>query len=103
MSFIAFALWGAFMMGSIFYTQEARHPDTRPMAAFFVFVAVFSVSAFAAFAMLTLLIQEAGLTESLSNPGVAIAFLLAVFVPAFLAGRWQVRKPPRQQGVPERF
>ena len=103
MSFVAFALWGAFMMGSIFYTQEARHPEAKPLAAYLTFVAVFSTVAFVTFGALTLLLEGIGRAEILSNPGAAIAFLLAVFLPAFLLARWQLRKPPRSRHLSERF
>src|SRR3546814_15533908 len=58
MSFIAVSLWGAFMMAAIFYTQEARHPATKPLAAYMIFTTVFSVAAFVLFGGLHLLLQD---------------------------------------------
>lgn len=101
MSFIAVALWGAFMMGAIFYTQEARHPDTKPLAAYLIFVTVFSTAAFVVFGGLTVLLQVLGQAGLLSNPGAALIFLMAVFLPAFFLARWQLRKPPRRGHLPE--
>ena len=101
MSFIALTLWGAFMTGAIFYTQEARHPDAKPLAAYLIFVTVFSAAAFVVFSGLTLLLQVLGLTGILSNPGAAMAFLMTVFLPAFVLARWQLRKPPRSGQLPE--
>ncbi|MGF1594001.1 MAG: hypothetical protein ACFCUW_12010 [Kiloniellaceae bacterium] len=96
MPFIALALWGAIMIGAIFYTQEARHPDTKPLAAYLIFITVFSAAAFFIFSSLTVLLAMADLTALLDNPLVAAVFLLAVFAPAFLLGRWQLHKPPRR-------
>jgi hypothetical protein len=101
MSFIALALWGAFMTGAIFYTQEARHPDSKPLAAYLIFVTVFSAAAFVVFSGLIALLQILGLAGILSNPGAAMIFLMTVFLPAFFLARWQLRKPPRRGQVPE--
>jgi hypothetical protein len=96
MPFIAMALWGAIMIAAIFYTQEARHPDAKPLAAYLIFITVFSAAAFVIFSSLTVLLAAAGLTALLDHPLAAAVFLLAVFGPAFLLGRWQLRKPPRR-------
>src|SRR3546814_16549746 len=45
MSFLAVSLWGAFMLGAIFYTQEARHPDTTPLTAYLAFAPKFTLIA----------------------------------------------------------
>lgn len=102
MSFIAVSLWGAFMMAAIFYTQEARHPATKPLAAYMIFTTVFSVAAFVIFGGLFLLLQRLDLTERLEHPLVAAAFLAAVFLPAFLLARRQLRKPPRRDPLADR-
>ena len=101
MSFIAVSLWGAFMMGAIFYTQEARHPETRALVAYLIFVIVFSATAFLAFSLLTLLLRALDVTESLEHPAAAIGFLAAVFLPAFFLARWQLVKPPRRSEFPD--
>ncbi|HEY9549553.1 MAG TPA: hypothetical protein VIR45_08625 [Kiloniellaceae bacterium] len=95
MSFIAVSLWGAFMMAAIFYTQEARHPATKPLVAYMIFTTTFSLTALILFGGLFLLLQRLNLTESLEHPLAAAAFLAAVFLPAFLLGRRQIRKPRR--------
>ena len=78
-----------------FLHQAHASPDVKPLAAFMIFVIVFSVAFCVVFAALTTLLQALGFAEKLVNPAVAILFLLAVFVPAFLVARWQLRKPPR--------
>jgi hypothetical protein len=102
MSFIAVALWGAFMMGAIFYTQEARHPDCKALPAYLMFVTIFSLVAATLFGALTMLLQLLNLSASLEHPAVATAFLVAVFLPAFFLGRRQIRKAPRVPALPER-
>src|SRR3546814_14186303 len=57
MSFIAVSLWGAFMMAAIFYTQEARHPATKPLVAYLSFTTTFSLTALILFGGLFLLLQ----------------------------------------------
>jgi hypothetical protein len=100
MYLLALVVWLAFLVGAIFYTRQARHPQARPLAAYLVFVIVFTVSAFVAFAAITLILQGLGQTGALSHPVGAALFLLIVFVPAFFLGRWQLRKPPRHVGAP---
>jgi quinol-cytochrome oxidoreductase complex cytochrome b subunit len=103
MSFIAVALWGAFMTGAVFYTQEARHPETRPLAAYLIFVTIFSVVVLAIFGGLTSVLRGLGQTDLLEQPLWSGAFLAAIFLPAFFLGRWQIKKPPREAPYPERF
>lgn len=103
MWFIAVALWGAFLAGAVFYAREARHPDSKPLAAYLIFVAIFSAAALTIFGGLTSLLQALGRADLLERPLWAAAFLAAVFLPAFLLGRWQLKKPPRAPHYPERF
>ena len=103
MSFLAVALWGAFMAGAVFYTQEARHPETRPLAAYLIFVTIFSGVALAIFGSLTSVLTGLGQIGLLEDPLWAAAFLAAVFCPAFFLGRWQLKKPPRRPHFPERL
>jgi len=100
MSFLAVSLWGAFMMAAIFYTQEARHPETGALVAYLVFATIFTTSAFVAFSGLCLLVQAVEVTDSLAHPAAAVAFQLGVFLPAFFIARWHLRRPPRRAGLP---
>lgn len=97
---IALAVWLAFLVGAVFYTRQARHPQVRPLAAYLIFVMVFTVSSFVVFATVTLILQVLGQTGALSHPAGAVLFLLVVFIPAFLLARWQLRKPPRRSTLP---
>jgi hypothetical protein len=102
MSFLAVSLWGAFMMGAIFYTQEARPPETKAFPAYLVFATVFTATALVAFGVLSLLVESLDLAGRLAHPLAATAFQAAVFLPAFLLARRQLRKPLRRAEVPDR-
>lgn len=91
----ALGLWAAFLVAAVFYARTARHPETRPLAAYLIFVIIFTVSSFVLFAAAALLLRGTGQAGALAHPAGAALFLLAVFVPAFVIARWQLRKPPR--------
>lgn len=92
---IAIALWAAFLVAAVFYTQRERHPEAKPLAAYLIFVTVFSVAAFVIFGAVVFVLGLSGQSGLLSHPVAAVIFLILVFGPAFLLGRWQLRKPPR--------
>lgn len=100
MLLVATAFWAAFLVAAIFYTRTVRHPRAQPLAAYLIFVMVFTAGSFVVFATLTLLLRAAERTDTLDDPIAGAIFLALVFVPAFLAARWQLRKPPRRPRVP---
>lgn len=100
MYFAGLALWAGFLVIAFFYTRRARHPKARPLAAYLIFVIVFTVSSFVLFGSLTFLLQALDQASALSDPMAAALFLVVVFVPAFLVARWQLRKPPRRPRRP---
>ena len=95
---VALVLWAAFLIVAAFYTRRAQNPGARPLAAYLIFVIVFTVSAFILFMILLVLLDALGSTGILSNPVAAAVFLIVVFVPAFLTARWQLRKPSQPPG-----
>lgn len=100
MIYIALVLWGAMMIAAAFYSEQRRHPAAKALAAYLIFVTVFSVTAFVIYGALILLLQALGRVALLSNPVLAAVFLLVVFVPAFLLARWQLKKPPARPHRP---
>ncbi len=100
MTYIALGLWGILMIAAAFYTQRARHPDAKPLAAYLIFVTLFSAVAFFLFGAFTFLLEASGRTGLLGTWPGAVAMLVAVFVPAFFIGRWQLKKPPRRPRLP---
>lgn len=100
MNVAALAVWAVFLGAAVFYTRRARHPSARPLAAYLVFVTVFTLSAFALFAGFTFLLRAFGKSDLLTYPAFAALFLVVVFVPAFLVARWQLRHPPERPRRP---
>lgn len=86
--------WAVFLVAAAFYTQRARNRETRPLAAYLLFVTVFSVTAVVLFAGLVRLMSWLGENGVPSHPLTVGLLLLAIFVSAFLVARWQMRKPP---------
>ena len=90
-------VWIAFAIIAFFYVRRFRHPSTPLLAAYLLFVSLFTLTAFLIFAAGTWLLHAVGAIGALSNPFGAGLFLTVVFVPAFLVARWQLGKPPRQR------
>lgn len=97
---IALGLWALFLVAAIAYTQRERHRETKPLAAYMIFVIAFTVTAFVIFGTAVFLLQLSGYTAVLERPLAATLFMVLVFGPAFLVGRWQLRKPPRRPRQP---
>lgn len=89
-------LWLSLMLLAIPYVRHAKHPRAKPVAAYMVFVTLFSVGSIVMYSVLLLLLAWYGGLGYLHQPLGAAIFLALVFVPAFLLGRWELKKPPRQ-------
>jgi quinol-cytochrome oxidoreductase complex cytochrome b subunit len=81
---------------SLPYAQRARHPSTKPLAAYLIFVTVFVVVGFVLFVALVWIGTGLDLLEHEPNLLAGLVLAVLVAVPAFFAARWQIRKPPRQ-------
>jgi hypothetical protein len=90
----ALVLWAAFLVVAIYYTRRDRNPHMRPLAAYLIFVTVFTVASFTLFAAIIVLLGALGQERALASPIAAVGFLFVVFVPAFFFARWQIRRPP---------
>ena len=97
---VALALWSLFLIAAVPYTMRARDPAARALAAYLIFVMLFTVGSFAIFAALVAILQALGQASVLSSPLGAAVFLVVVFAPAFFIARWQLRKPPRAPRMP---
>ena len=75
--------------------QAAKHPETRPLAAWLIFATVFALAAGAVFVAIVAALGALGRPEALSGGWEAVAAILAMLLPPFLAARWAVRLPPR--------
>jgi hypothetical protein len=94
MYIVALALWAAFLIAAVFYVGRARNPRIRPLAAYLIFVTIFTLASFAVFAAILFLLEALGQLGALDNPLAAAVSLVLMFIPAFLVARWQIRKPP---------
>jgi len=92
----------ALLVAAIPYTARIRDPRQKPLAAYLIFVTLFSATAAAVASLLAWLAGRLGLAADLGGTGPAVLFVLLVFLPAFALASWQARKPPwRQRGPPE--
>lgn len=97
----ALVLWALFLAVSPFYTSRKRNPLTRPLAAYLIFAATFTLSSFVIFAIVVAAFSVFGRSQALADPVIAALFLVVVFVPALLIARWQLRKPPHPPEQPD--
>lgn len=99
--YIALACWAGILLLAVPYVRRARHPEAKPLAAYLIFLTVFTAAAAVIFSLLGNILAAFGLGAWLVHPAGAVLFLILVFGPAYLLGRWQVRKPPRRWKGPE--
>lgn len=97
MVMFAATILGLILLFATIYSNRVRHPEVPRLAAFMIFTTVFAAVAISLFALLIYVLRLAGQLDLLQQSLPMIAFLAIVFVPAFLAGRWQIRKPPRRR------
>jgi len=96
----AMLVWVLFLLLAIPYVRRERHPSAKPLAAYLVFVAVFSLCAGALFYAATTVVAALALEDGVATPAGTAVFLAVVFVPAVLVARWQVRRPPERPPEP---
>jgi hypothetical protein len=92
----ALIVWAVALVVAWPYVARIRHPASKPVAAYLIFVIVLSAAALVVFALLWELALALGIVRSLGSPLWAVPFLILVFLPAFLMASWQARKPPRR-------
>lgn len=93
---LGIVLWLVLMVLALPYVRRAKHPRAQTLAAYMIFVTLFSMGAGIMYSLLILLMGTYDRLAYLHNPLGAISFLALVFVPSFLLGRWQMKKPPRR-------
>jgi hypothetical protein len=89
-------LFGLLLALAVPYVARIRHPASKPLAAYAIFVVVFSAAAVLLFLALWQIAGALGLAPMLESAPGAVLFLALVFVPAFMAASWQARKPPQR-------
>lgn len=98
---LAIAVWLILLALAVPYVRRTRHPDVKPLAAFMMFIILFSLVGGLLFLTLSWLALETGQAAALRHPLGALVFLALVFVPAFLLARWVIRRPPMNRPVPK--
>jgi hypothetical protein len=98
---MALAVWLILLALAFPYVRQARHPETPMLAAFLLFVMLFSVVAGTLFFVLSWLAVSAGWASALANPFWALLSLVLVFAPAFLFARWMIKRPPWNRPIPK--
>jgi uncharacterized membrane protein len=97
----AWVIWLLLLALAIPYVRMAKHPETQTMAAYLLFVMVFSVISATAYFLALWFVVKTGSAETLANPFGALLFLVVVFVPAFLCARWVIKRPSWRRPVPK--
>jgi prolipoprotein diacylglyceryltransferase len=98
---IAVAVWLILLALAFPYVRRARHPQSKTLAAFLLFVTLFSVVGATLFYVLTGVAVALGRAEALNNPLWALLLVAMTFIPAFLAARWIIKRPPWDRPVPK--
>jgi len=94
-------LAGALLLAAALpYVRGAKHREARLLAAYLLFVGVFALVAAALYLVLGGLVAATGLAPLLERPWGAAVFLAAIFAPAFVFARRQIKRPPRARELP---
>lgn len=98
---VVLAVWLILLALAFPYVRRIKHPKTPALAAFMLFVTLFSVVSATLFFALSWIAVKAGWAAALADPVWALAYLALVFVPAFLSARWMIKRPPWNRPVPK--
>jgi hypothetical protein len=98
---LAWVIWLILMALAVPYVRRAKHPETKTLAAFLLFVMLFSVVSAALYFVLSWVVVKTGSAAALANPFWALLFLALVFLPAFLSARWLIKRPPWRRPIPK--
>jgi hypothetical protein len=88
----AVLLWLLMLFASYPYVKRHHNPDQHLVAAYMIFITVFSAAAFFFFALLTRALPWLG-WAAMDSAGPVVAAAVVSLVPAFYLARWQIRKP----------
>lgn len=82
------------LVAAVPYVRRIRHPDQRLLAAYLIFMTLTLTGSVVMYALLVPLFQSLSLLSYLKHPVGALVFTILIFLPGFLLGSWQARKPP---------
>jgi drug/metabolite transporter (DMT)-like permease len=98
---VVIIVWLILLVLAYPYVHRARHPATKPMAAYLLFVSLFSAVGGGIFLVLFWFILATGAATHLGDPLWSVLFVAIVILPAFFTARWQLKRPPWGQSVPK--
>ena len=93
MTAIAVLILATVCLGAWLYVQRARHPRTRPLAAYLIFLTVFCTIAVAGYVVIGTVLTVLDRPTLVENPIFGVVLLAATLVPAFVVARRQIRRP----------
>jgi quinol-cytochrome oxidoreductase complex cytochrome b subunit len=97
----AVAVGAVILMALAFpYVRRAKHERARTFAAYLLFIAIFALASAALYVLLGTLLVAFDLAGLIERPVGAVLFLAALFIPAFLIARQQIRRPPHRRVSP---
>jgi len=96
----AVAAWIVLLLAAWPYVQRVRHPATKMLAAYLVFVSTFSLVAGALFIGLTWLMGLTRIGRAADTPIGMVVFLALIFGVALLSARAYLERPPHQERLP---
>jgi len=82
------------------YVRRFRHPESRPVAAYLIFVLAFLAGAAVLYGILTTLLFVFGVGHVLSTVRGAAVFLVLDLVPPLILAHYLIRRPPREAPMP---
>ena len=94
MTIAAFAVLAGFLVAIWFYVRWARHPETRQVAAFLIFLMVFFAIAAGGYVTVGIVLTMLNDPTLVEDPLIGLVLLIFVIVPAFMVARRQIRRPP---------
>ncbi len=98
---LVIVIWLVLLALAVPYVRRAKHPDVKPLAAFMMFVILFSLVGGLLFLALSWFVIKTGLASALGHPLGALVYLALIFLPAFLFARWVIRRPPLKRPAPK--
>ncbi|MBU2533806.1 MAG: hypothetical protein KKB37_13785 [Alphaproteobacteria bacterium] len=88
-------IWFLVLVLAIPYVGWARHPDSKPLAGYLIFIAIFSALSWISFSLLSILIDPFIDRQAANLDAIRIIiFVLSILIGVAVA-HWQISKPPR--------
>ena len=90
----ALTAWFCLLLIAVPYVLRMRHPATRPLVAYLVFVMEFSLLAGVIYFAALRLLAAFDADTLLNEPGGVAVLAALVLLPSFALSHWHLRRPP---------